>query len=63
MSSTYGEITVVSKGDEIVYIAEKWVEEADIVIMLYYDKLGKLFRKEVLSTTEYEDLTCQTDQD
>jgi len=63
LSSTYGEITIVSKGDETVYIAEKWVEEADIVIMLYYDKFGKLFRKGVLSTAEYEDLTCQTDQD
>ena len=63
LNSTYSEIGILSKGDEVVYIAEKWVEEADIVIMLYYDNLGKLFRKEVLSTSEYEDLTCKTDQE
>jgi hypothetical protein len=63
LSSTYDEIAIISKGDEAVYIAEKWVEEADIVIMLYYDKEGSLFRKEVLSTAEYRDLTCKTDQE
>ena len=60
LNSTFSEINIISKGDDLVYIAEKWVEEADIVIMLYYDKTGSLFRKEVLSTTEYNDLTCKT---
>ncbi len=63
LNSTFSEISIVSKGEEIIYIAEKWVEEADIVIMLYYNKQGIQFRKEVLSTAEYEDLTCKTNQE
>ena len=63
LNSTFSEISIVAKGEEVVYIAEKWVEEADIVIMLYYNKLGVLFRKEILSTAEYEDLTCKTNQE
>ena len=63
LNPTYSEINIATKGNEVVYIAEKWVEEADIIIMLYYDKEGTLFRKEVLSTTEFEDLTCKTEQE
>jgi hypothetical protein len=63
LNSTYSEINIVTKGVETVFIGEKWVEEADIVILLYYDGTGKLFRKDVLSTAEYEDLTCKTEQD
>ena len=63
LNSTFSEISIVSKGEKIIYIAEKWVEEADIVIMLYYNKQGDQFRKEVLSTAEYEDLTCKTNQE
>jgi hypothetical protein len=62
LNPTFSEISIVSKGNEVVYIAEKWVDEADIVIMLYYNDRGGLFRKEVLSTAEYEDLTCKTEQ-
>ena len=63
LNSTYSEINIASKGDEIIYIAEKWVEEADIVIMLYYNRQGELLRKEVLTTAEYEDLTCKSSQE
>lgn len=63
LNSTFSEISIISKGEEIIYIAEKWVEEADIVIMLYYNKQGDQFRKEVLSTAEYEDLTCKKNQE
>jgi len=63
LNPTFSEISIATKGDEVVYIAEKWVEEADIVVMLYYDNRGNLFRKEVLSTADYEDLTCKTDQE
>ncbi len=63
LNSTFSEINIVAKGDDVVFIAEKWVEEADIVIMLYYDSSGKLFRKEVISIAEYEDLACKSDDD
>ena len=60
INSTFSEISIVTKDEEVIYVAEKWVDEADLVIMLYYDKQGELIRKEVLSTAEYDDLTCNT---
>jgi hypothetical protein len=58
LKSTYGEINISVKGDKYVYIAEKWVEEADLVVMLYYNYKGQLIRKEILSTEEYNNLNC-----
>lgn len=58
LNSTFGEISIVSKGEKVVFIAEKWVEEADLVVMLYYNIKGELIRKAILSTAQYEELTC-----
>ena len=61
---TFSEIKVQVRNEQIVFMAEKWVEEADLVVMLYYNGSGALVRKEVLSTAEYEDLACpQEDQE
>ncbi|RLD24235.1 MAG: hypothetical protein DRI71_03185 [Bacteroidetes bacterium] len=63
LNPTFSEINIISKGDETVFIAEKWVEEADLVVMLYYDKHGSLITKEVISTAEYEALKCKKGED
>ncbi len=56
---TFDEINVKSQHGQLMFVAEKWVEEADLVVMLYYNHQGKLVRKEVLSTAEYEGLVCR----
>lgn len=58
LKPTFDEINIRYKGNETLFIAEKWVEEADLVVMLYYNMKGTLLRKEVLSTLEYKDLSC-----
>ena len=63
LGSTFSEINIRSKGNEVIFIAEKWVEEADLVIMLYYNGGGSLIRKEVISTKEYQDLSCKSVSD
>ena len=63
LNPTFSEIRIISKGDETVFIAEKWVEEADLVVMLYYDEYGTLITKEVISIAEYEDLQCKIEED
>ena len=63
LNPTFSDIRILSKGDETVYIAEKWVEEADLVVMLYYDEYGTLITKEVISIAEYEDLQCKIEDD
>jgi len=59
LGATFSDINLRSKGNEVIFIAEKWVEEADLVIMLYYNG-GALIRKEVISTKEYQDLSCKS---
>ena len=59
LNPTFSEVNIISRGDETVFIAEKWVEEADLVVMLYYDKHGVLITKEVISTAEYDALKCK----
>ena len=59
LNSTYGELSLKSGNNELVFITEKWVEEADLVVLLYYDQNGELIRKAVLSTRQYESLQCQ----
>ena len=58
LNSTFGEVALKHRNNEAVLIAEKWVEEADIVVLLYYDLSGELFKKTVLSTSQFEALQC-----
>ena len=59
LNSTYDELSIKANGQEMAFITEKWVEEANLVVMLYYNRAGELFRKSVLSTEQYERLQCQ----
>ena len=59
LNSTFSEIEIASQGSQLVFVTEKWVEEADLVILLYYSKEGELVRKSVLTTKQYEELQCQ----
>jgi hypothetical protein len=59
LNSTYDELSIKADGNNLVFITEKWVEEADLVVLLYYDRLGELLHKTVITTRQYEELQCQ----
>jgi len=59
LNPTYTELEIRTAFDKLLIITEKWVEEADLVILLYYNREGALLRKSVLTTRQYEDLHCQ----
>ncbi|HTH56190.1 MAG TPA: WG repeat-containing protein [Cyclobacteriaceae bacterium] len=47
--------------DEPLYFTAKDVEEAGIVVVIYYDKTGKLLRKQVYEDEEYARIVCPQD--
>ena len=61
LNPTFTEVAIKSRGSQVLYIGEKWIEEADLVVMLYYDEHGELLTKSVLTTAQYESLACSTD--
>lgn len=47
--------------EEPLYFTAKDVEEAGIVVVIYYDKEGKLLRKQVYEDEEYARIVCPQD--
>ena len=50
-------VNVGSKQDPL-YFTEKHVEEAQIFVIIYYDKDGKVLRRQVFEPEEYEKIYC-----
>ncbi len=57
LSFTY--ITNLGSEEEPLYFTAKEVEEASIVVVIYYDKDGKLLHKQVYEEAEYAHIVCQ----
>jgi hypothetical protein len=57
---TFSDIINIGSRDEPMYFTEKHVTEASIFVVIYYNKLGKLLRREVYEELEdYEKIYCQ----
>jgi len=54
-------ITNLGSEDEPLYFTAKEVEEAGIVVVIYYNKDGKLLRKQVYEDEEYAHIICPED--
>lgn len=56
---TFSDVVNVGSAEEPLYFTEKHVEEASIFVVIYYDKNGKLLRREVYREAEdYEKIYC-----
>jgi hypothetical protein len=50
----------VGSADEPLYFTEKHVSEASVFVVIYYDKNGKMLRREVYEEADdYEKIYCQ----
>ncbi len=54
-------ITNLGSEEEPLYFTSKEVEEAGIVVVIYYDKEGKMLRKQVYEEEDYARIVCQED--
>lgn len=55
---SFSDIINVGSRDEPLYFTEKHVEEASIFVVIYYDRNGKMIRKEVYEHDDYEKIYC-----
>ena len=56
---TFSDIINIGSNDDPLYFTEKNVEEAEIYVVIYYNKLGELLRRQVFEKDEYEEIYCE----
>ncbi len=56
--SAFSDVINVGSEDDPVFFTEKFIEEADIYIVIYYDRQGKFLRKQVYEKEEYHLIYC-----
>jgi WG containing repeat len=54
----FNDIRNIGQSAAPLYMAEKHVEEASVVIVMYYDKSGRLIRRNSYSDDDYEKIYC-----
>ena len=54
----FSDIINVGSTDVPTYFTEKHVEEASIFVVIYYDSMGNMLRKEVYEQDDYEKIYC-----
>jgi hypothetical protein len=59
--TSFSFITNLGSEDDPLYFTAKEVEEAGIVVVIYYDRDGKLLRKQVYEEEEYTHIVCPED--
>ncbi len=57
--TTFSDIVNIGSEEEPLYFTEKNVEEAGIYVVIYYNKDGKLLRRQVFEKDEYEEIYCE----
>lgn len=58
LPATYSDIINLGSAAQPLYFTEKHVEEASIYVVIYYDELGKLLRRQVFEVNDYERIYC-----
>ncbi len=57
--TSFSYITNLASAEEPLYFTAKEIEEASIVVVIYYNKEGKLLRKQVYEDEEYARIVCE----
>jgi len=57
--STFSDIINIGSNEDPLYFTEKNVEEAEIFVVIYYNKLGEQLRRQVFEKEEYEEIYCE----
>ena len=56
---TFSDIVNIGSNEYPLYFTEKNVEEAEIYVVIYYNKLGEQLRRQVFEKVEYEEIYCE----
>lgn len=55
---SFTDIVNVGSATVPLYFTEKYVKEADIFVVIYYDAQGELLRRQAIDTNEYDRIYC-----
>ncbi|MCK6618752.1 MAG: WG repeat-containing protein [Cyclobacteriaceae bacterium] len=58
LPATYTDIINLGSVTQPLYFTEKYVEEASIYVVIYYDSNGKLLRRQVFEADNYDKIYC-----
>ncbi len=59
INMTFTDILNLGSARHPVYFAEKYIPEAEFYIVIYYSAEGKVIRKQVFTSTEYNKIYCR----
>jgi hypothetical protein len=59
LACNYNDIINLGSQEEPLYFTEKFIPEADIHVVIYYNSKGKLVRKQAYETNDYEKIYCE----
>jgi hypothetical protein len=59
LEPTFTNISNLGTNESPLYLAEKYVEEASIYIVIYYNQFGKQIRRDVYEEKEYKKIKCE----
>ncbi|HRI80418.1 MAG TPA: WG repeat-containing protein, partial [Cyclobacteriaceae bacterium] len=54
----YSDIINLGTAEDPLYFTERHIEEAAISVVVYYDKQGKIIRRQAMETDEFEKIVC-----
>jgi len=54
-------INQIQQEGSVAYIAEKYIEEADFYVLMYYNSEGHVIFKHAMESKDYQSLACETE--
>ena len=59
INPSFSDILNIGTIDDPIYFAERYIAEAEFFVVIYYNKLGELLRKQVFTQEEYGNIYCE----
>lgn len=59
--SSFYHINQNKQKDSVIYIAEKYIEEADFYVVVYYNSEGEVVFKHAMEAKHYQSMECETE--
>lgn len=56
---TLDDILQIGSGSDLVYFSDKYVDEANLHVVVYFDRMGNILRKEALEEDQFDKIYCE----
>ena len=59
INPSFTDIVNIGNINDPLYFAEKYIPEAEFFVVIYYNKIGEILRKQVFTQEEYGNIYCE----